>query len=301
MIPQGTEHRHPFNWSEMPARLVARCLSLATGVNGRIRGKLRGDGICAFWWCGLSNFGDLLTPLLLTGYNLTPILTAPANARVVAVGSILHLVPENFSGIILGSGMLYENMRRSFPKARIWAVRGVLTRQRIGAPPATRLGDPGLLIGRLRPWPKEKRYQLGIVPHYSNRRDPSLGLLLHRYPREITIIDVRRKALRVIEEIASCATILSSSLHGLVVADALNIPNGWIHLADTLPGGTFKFHDYYSALKVERLPTQLAGDERLSQLLALGQLPYQEVICQLQDDLQDLFRRLSTDCQFYPG
>jgi hypothetical protein len=52
----------------------------------------------------------------------------------------------------------------------------------------------------------------------------------------------------VVREIAACAAVLTTSLHGLIVADAYGIPAVWSTLAPDLIGGTFKFHDYESVV-----------------------------------------------------
>ena len=44
----------------------------------------------------------------------------------------------------------------------------------------------------------------------------------------------------------SCICILSSSLHWLIFADSLGIPNRRIVLSDEIIGGDLKFDDYYS-------------------------------------------------------
>jgi len=44
-----------------------------------------------------------------------------------------------------------------------------------------------------------------------------------------------------------CRTIVSSSLHGLVVADSLGIPNMRMICSDRIRGGDYKYDDYYSA------------------------------------------------------
>ena len=71
----------------------------------------------------------------------------------------------------------------------------------------------------------------------------------------------------VIHEIAKCEHILSSSLHGLVVADALGIPNGWIKLSDRVVGDGFKFKDYGTAIKRKHSPIFINGNEILKVLI----------------------------------
>ena len=52
----------------------------------------------------------------------------------------------------------------------------------------------------------------------------------------------------MVEAIASCEVVLSQSLHGLIVADALGVPNVWIAPTGDMVGGRFKFDDYFSTL-----------------------------------------------------
>ncbi len=58
------------------------------------------------------------------------------------------------------------------------------------------------------------------------------------------MIDVERPCGEVCAEISACARILSSSLHGLVVADSYGIPNARLVLSNQIIGGDFKFRDY---------------------------------------------------------
>ena len=48
--------------------------------------------------------------------------------------------------------------------------------------------------------------------------------------------------------VKSCDLIVSSSLHGLICADAYGVPNEWIQLSDDLIGGNFKFRDHMLSL-----------------------------------------------------
>ena len=60
------------------------------------------------------------------------------------------------------------------------------------------------------------------------------------------MIDVLDSPDRVIQQIAECEVIFSSSLHGQVVADSYMIPNFWTPLGDEVRGGRYKFDDYQS-------------------------------------------------------
>ena len=53
-----------------------------------------------------------------------------------------------------------------------------------------------------------------------------------------------------ITEIAQSEMILSSSLHGLIIADAFRIPNKRIYFTEAPLGSGIKFDDYYSAYGV---------------------------------------------------
>lgn len=237
------------------------------GIAARhVEGTLRGNKIRAYWYASVVNFGDLITPRLLRHYGLAPVHTSVEHATVLSTGSILQAVPQDYSGHILGSGLINE-MHRPLTKARIWAVRGKLTLDGIGAPKGTVLGDPGLLSSELLLRRVKRRYVLGFVPHYAEIDDPRLAMIINRYKDDVLLIDVRRDPLAVLEEIDSCGAILSSSLHGVVAADSLAIPSAWMFLTDAVLGGGYKFRDYFSVFGEEALPVPLGGDETLSELL----------------------------------
>mgnify|MGYP000565758549 CR=1 FL=1 len=128
------------------------------------------------------------------------------------------------------------------------ALRGKLTKYNLGIKQAAdiAMGDPALFVNdmmRLKP----KRSGIGIVPHYSDKTHPIINNL--KNIKNVKVIDVERCGSEVCHDIASCDFIVSSSLHGLVVADSFRIPNYRIKLFDNLKGGDFKFRDYASALK----------------------------------------------------
>jgi len=271
-------------------RRTAKALVGFERIVHTLEGTIRGNKIKAYWYTTVANFGDLITPLLLRYYGFTPVHCPIEQADLLSTGSILQSVPDDWSGHILGSGLIW-NTRRSMGNARIWAVRGELTRKAIGAPHATVLGDPGLLSSKLLRRRMKRRYALGIVPHYVDREDPRLSRIAERYGSDVLLIDVMRDPLTVLGDVDSCNAILSSSLHGIVAADSLGIPSGWIYLSDDVVGGGFKFHDYFSAFGEKADPVGLKGDESLSKLLTYP-TPPSKMVGAIAHKLDASFRAL---------
>jgi len=251
-------------------RFIYKFNHFAASIVGSIAHK---PTVEACWAIKDLNAGDLVAPMLLKHYGFTPVYSYREEAKVFSCGSLLDRVPENFSGFILGTGLMHGELVKSMPEARILAVRGELTRNNIGAPKDTILGDPGLLVANYMTERCEKRYVLGIVPHFTDKADPRLRKLLRRYKKEILFIDIQTNPLSVLEHIDQCEHILSSSLHGIVFADSLGIPNMWTILGDRVQGKGFKFFDYRSALKWDQGPMSIFGDEKLSDLLAQASSP----------------------------
>ena len=143
------------------------------------------------------------------------------------------------------------------PAAQVTALRGKRTLQSLGcrAKDSIQLGDPGLLAGLLTE-KKPSRYKLGIIPHWSEFLQPALAPLVAMSP-EILLIDPCAGAREVLDNICRCEHILSSSLHGLIVADALGIPNAWLRLnlgyEDQAGMGEFKYRDYYSIFGLDQI------------------------------------------------
>ncbi|TSA39783.1 hypothetical protein D4R30_00600 [archaeon] len=279
-------------------RITARIVNHAVTYRYRrlnaIWGRLRHSAIRAFWWAGERNFGDQITPLLLEHVGCIPVLTTPQHSQFIGAGSILEYVNDDYKGVILGTGLLTGNTRRRFQNARILAIRGQLTRDRIQAPPNTVLGDTGLLISDIFTARAKKKYALGLVPHYEDLCDPRMWAVRRRYGHRVKIINVLRHPSSVVRDIDQCECILSSSLHGLVVADALGIPNRWCILSNRLTGVDFKFRDYYSAFDVEAHPLHLSGRESLSELVGAA-VPPPYGVEEVQSNLRRQFMRFAED------
>src|SRR5690606_12530587 len=122
---------------------------------------------------------------------------------------------------ILGSGLISGKSFKRFPSATILALRGECTRNLLHAPGDIVLGDPGLLLVQMLQRMPPRKYLIGIVPHYKDKQNHIVERICVRYPSYVKYIDVQRHPVAVLHDIAQCEVILSSSLHGLVVADAI--------------------------------------------------------------------------------
>ena len=110
------------------------------------------------------------------------------------------------------------------------------------------LGDPGLLAREVVN-PRDEKYIkrniIGIIPHFVDI--DSVSSMIEN-DSDFKIIDIRDNFKSVCQQILECDVILSSSLHGLIFSDAMNVPNMWIKISDNVKGGSFKFLDYYSVM-----------------------------------------------------
>lgn len=87
---------------------------------------------------------------------------------------------------------------------------------------------------------------MGVVAHYVDKEHPSLAAL--GKDSRYKLIDPLQTPEKVIAEITSSEFVLSSSLHGLIVADSFGIPNMWMPLSNSITGGDYKYRDYYSSI-----------------------------------------------------
>lgn len=200
-----------------------------------------------YWWRGIANFGDELGSLVFEkfcGHKVS--WASPAESQVVVCGSVIEHLPEEWEGTVLGAGTLFPDSGKLIPWADIRAVRGPLTAAMLSRGDVA-LGDPGLLASELVP-PQVRDIPLGVIPHWSDR---VLDLRPEfRYPGR-KVINVSRPALEVVRDIARCKKVVSSSLHGIILADAFGIPRR-TELAPQmiLEGGAHKFADHAAAVGI---------------------------------------------------
>lgn len=256
-----------------------------------------------FWWSQpciefVYNFGDLLTPMILNHYGLMDYIEPTANAAdadLLVVGSILQGLHSSNAPIIIGSGILTDR-RLNLPFAKIYALRGLLTKERLGITEELTVGDPGLLISRILPMPTcagEPNKPIGIVPHFKHYASPRLDV--YRNDPSYKLINPRCEPQFVAREICSCSAIVASSLHALILADSYGIPNVRMTFQDGLDDvSDYKYNDYYSAIGRTGHAARSVTPEDIWCDLHF-ETHYQKNVAQVQDALDKQFRRLAAD------
>lgn len=237
-----------------------------------------------------ANWGDALNPYLLA--KIFPAATIVEKGQeddvqgkhLLAIGSIIHWASEGT--IVWGTGAILPNLRLAHRPKSVLAVRGPLTRRVLkqqGVPCPDVYGDPALLLPRFyRPASKSTHSgRVGIIPHYV---DKDSGIVKRLENAGAKAIDVFAEIEHFVDDVCSCRCILSSSLHGLICADAYGIPARWITLSKKVIGDGFKFRDYYLSRGMNQEGLQLTGDEKIDDLVDL---------CRVEGSLPDLDRLMS--------
>lgn len=226
-----------------------------------------------YWWDITTNFGDLIGPWLITLMTKRPVINSKylnINRTIFTVGSVIEHASSfpNQKISIWGSGLIQplDNPKKLKKLShsqidKVLAVRGQLTRQELSKiyeiDSNLPLGDPALLLPRFFSPCLKGVNGISIVPHFNHKS------LFESYEDTFNIVDVMQSPKNVVAEIASSKVCISTSLHGIIIAQAYNIPWLLLRIADEiLLGDMFKFNDFFSTLEGEDFPirTILARD-----------------------------------------
>lgn len=219
----------------------------------------------------LQNAGDLLNKDLVEKLSGKQVVCSKMyDADMIAIGGalvglqygkdpkrrflqkLLRLIYGKKPLYVWGSGFFREDNENGLYRSnlQVCALRGLLSREKLsgltGEEYDVPLADAGLLSNLFVEGIPEKECDVGIIPHFSQKDEPWFRELKNSFS-SACIIDIQQEPAVVINQIARCRCILSSSLHGLIFADGLGIPNLHILGEQTLKGGNFKFEDYYSS------------------------------------------------------
>ncbi len=215
------------------------------------------------------NFGDELSEFIVSKVLAEKVERASETekGKLLGIGSILHFAKDN--DIVWGSGINGKKRElNANPKSlSVLSVRGPLTREFLlykGCSVVPELyGDPALLLNAINPIsekPNKKRDYI-IIPHFSEMEDP----IFKDY--EDKIVSPAQSPEEVMAEIIASDFVISSSLHGVIVAESYGIPSILLKITDNEP--MFKYMDYYYG--TERFKFKYANS--IEQALDIGGMP----------------------------
>tara|TARA_R110002049_G_scaffold3795_5_gene27644 strand:- start:122576 stop:123397 length:822 start_codon:yes stop_codon:yes gene_type:complete len=233
-----------------------------------------------FWWNEIKiqkktkeNYGDLLGKYLVEKISGKEVVWSKPNRFslndffnpiYVTIGSILTHV--NNKCVIWGSGII----SKAYPikKAKFLAVRGPQTRRHLlnqGYNVPEIYGDPALLLPNYYHPKIEKAYQIGVIPHYNDFKKVS-----HFYSNspDIMLIDLMTNDVeKTTNQFLKCEKIVSSSLHGLIVAHAYGIPAVWQKFSDDVFGDDIKYQDYFESVGIPSYKSDIVNTKMTMEAL----------------------------------
>jgi hypothetical protein len=293
--------------------------------------------IKVFWWKlnkGHGNFGDELNPYLIQKLsNLevehvqinilrdTPLQTLRSIARkiknrkydlkdfckykewrsffiknevILGIGSVISVYKYSKT-IVWGAGIIKQDA--TINPAYFKAVRGKYTQARmveLGLNPPSVIGDPALLLPLVLNPKAEKHYKLAIIPHYKHFKEIDSIII----DSNILVINLLDSIETITSQIKSSEVTISTSLHGLIVSHAYNIPSLWVKFDQgnaIIGGDDIKFKDYFSSVNLPEYNVLDYGnlensnlDDLLSKIITEPEnqfLPDQKVIKEIQSNL----------------
>lgn len=201
------------------------------------------------WWTHRINLGDYLSvPVAEYMLSLNGIDYGKAKknkkkyGHLFVIGSVIGY--KTFDSAIWGTGVL--NLKQAanvheqsaYRRYDIRAVRGPLTKRVLeaaGYKVPEVFGDPAILMPKIySPSSVEKKYDVSVIFHF-------------RYARQLedmhTISMETKDYQKVIDEIVASKRVISSSLHGIILAESYGIPA--VLLCESKEEDLFKYYDYY--------------------------------------------------------
>jgi hypothetical protein len=232
----------------------------------------RDAGVIPLAWAGSTtemdylNFGDALSPVmvaLLSSLDIARVPSKSKSVRMAAVGTIGHgfeggevwFWGTGCSGWRNPSAPMSDRVRFSVPADSLFhvnATRGPVSARLLGGRPSGGVyGDPVWLLPRFYRPNVPKKWEVGVILHLSELADrafeahPRPDYRRFGVPAEFansvrlinTVTPIGIKPLQdKIDEILACKRIVSTSLHGMVIAESYGIPCLYFSPNGTDPG-----------------------------------------------------------------
>jgi pyruvyltransferase len=207
---------------------------------------LNGDAFedSMFWSVEKNNFGDQLSQVIVERIIDRPVKLRGLDSKhkiLLSLGSILNFARNG--DVVWGTGFRSSPVtEKRFRQLDVRAVSGPVTRDyllQLGIECPEVYGDPAILMAHLFPELKKKakpKYNYIIIPDV----------------QEVDCLGVYQNVVmptlpwdEVVELILDSKLVISSSLHGIIVAESFGVPARMLKMTWAEP--LLKFQDYYQA------------------------------------------------------
>ena len=222
------------------------------------------------YWKKRVNLGDALAPVIfdwmLAQKNIPTDFTTKKTYALATVGSIVDL--GRFDSVIWGSGLQsFESVvnisKAHYKKLDIRAVRGPFTRQILldcGYNCPEIYGDPGILMPMIyNPQKSKKGNKIILINHYSIEKSH-----VKNYGEQMELLDIQTADYKsFIDILCTAQKVISSSLHGIILAEAYGIPAVFL-LQNPRNKEILKYYDWYFSTKRFSVSVALSIEEALA-------------------------------------
>ncbi len=252
--------------------IISRVFKLINRNRYAKNGKKVPKGIVNLeWYNDDLNFGDYLSTVvfkyMLSERGLTEdfVSTDGHTKHLMAIGSILGGTGD-FDATVWGSGI--RNffsvkglcIKKLYQKLDIRAVRGPFTRDALvqcGYKCPEVYGDPAIIMPCIyNPDVKNKAGTVLILHYLTDSSEfDDLG--------DVILLDIRTNDYKTfIDTIVSAEKVISSSLHGIILAETYGVPA--VFLRKGIESETIKFYDWYYSTGRQNVKVAMTIDEALT-------------------------------------
>ena len=207
-----------------------------------------GKNVKLYYWrmsSDTENLGDYLSKVVVSHFMPQSVTKRPfqRTKTLLAIGSILGFRCQDV--VVWGSGIISSHESKAryvrYSDLDIRAVRGPKTRQvmlDLGKKCPEVYGDPAILMPFIyNPEMREKKYRVSLIVHHEH------GELTIPKSVDIHRIDISTTDYeKVIDEIVQSDLVISSSLHGIILAETYGVPAVLMLRRDAM---VFKYEDWY--------------------------------------------------------
>ncbi len=217
-----------------------------------------------YYWDVHNNFGDLINPWLwpklMPEIDMEPlpkkedgIVDAGDKDVLVGIGTLLNArFPKGRKLYVMGSGVGYGELPPLGDNTKIYCVRGPLSAKALDLPESYAAIDAGVLVNRFLPEAPSVKYKFSYMPQISSVvKCPGVW---EKVCNELGFgyLDPTYSVDQTIQNIRETEVLLTESMHGAIIAEALRVP--WIPIVTRQEILGFKWQDWCYSINEEYSP-----------------------------------------------